>query len=172
MKKLITGILLALMVLVFFISCQPKIDVNAEQEAIKAVIEGEINASFNGEYEKWASFFVHEPYVLFLQAGKTGYVNLKGWEELSSSAQKWVKPERKGTIILEGNSDYVFSIFEDAAWVSFKTTSSIISDSSKSELIGIEVRTLEKHDGNWKIAYLGSVYSSTYEEDTEGVKTE
>jgi hypothetical protein len=29
---------------------------------------------------------------------------------------------------------------------------------------GIEVRTLEKLEGKWKIAYLGSVYSSTYED--------
>lgn len=164
MKKLVICFLTGLLILFLFNFCNPKVDIAKEQKSIKAVIEGEINASFDGDYDKWTSFFVHEPYVMFLQANKNYFVNLKGWDTLSVSAKNWIRPSRKGTILFGGNSDYVFRIFNDVAWVSFRTTSTLTSDCGESELEGIEVRTLEKHAGLWKIAYLGSVYSSTYEE--------
>lgn len=163
MKKLVIFFLTGLMILFLLNSCNSKVNVTKEEESIKAVIEGEIIASFDGDYDKWTTFFVHEPYVLFLQSNKNYFMNLKGWDTLSVSARNWVRPSRKGTILFDGNSDYIFRIYQDVAWVSFRTTSTLTSDCGESELVGIEVRTLEKHAGLWKIAYLGSVYSSTYE---------
>jgi hypothetical protein len=49
------------------ISCQKKIDVTKEENAIKAVIEGEIKASFDGDYNAWEGFFVKEPYIVWMQ---------------------------------------------------------------------------------------------------------
>ncbi len=44
------------------LSLKGQTDLAKEEAAIKAVIEGEINASFNGDHDTWANFFVHEPY--------------------------------------------------------------------------------------------------------------
>jgi hypothetical protein len=162
MKRFSLQLVAGLFVLIQLNACKSKVDIPREQESIKAVIEGEINASFDGDYDKWTSFFVHEPYVLFLQANKNYYVDLKGWDTLSISAKNWVRSSRKGTILFGGNSDYVFRIFKDAAWVSFKSTSTLTSDCGESQMTSVEVRTLEKSEGVWKISYLGSVYSSTY----------
>ena len=169
---------LVVLATLFIISCEEKIDIEKEKEAIKAVIEGEINASFDGDYETWLTFFAHEPYTFWLQASKGGYSSWKGWEEINLNAKQFVKPDRKGSIIHEGNSDYTISVYKESALAIFKCK--LTEADGGDERIGLEVRALEKKDGVWKITYLGTVYSSTYEEqemeseepEEEGPETE
>jgi hypothetical protein len=51
------------------------------------VIEDEIKVSFIGDYETWTTFFVHEPYLLWLQSTITGYSYFKGWDDLNGEAK-------------------------------------------------------------------------------------
>ena len=150
------------MIFLAITSCNEKIDIAKEEAAIKAVIEGEIKASFDGDYIGWASFFVHEPYVVWMQSWKDGYGSWKGWQDISTAVKQWVKPERKGTIIHNGNSDYTIRIYQNAASASFKCRSARISEGQNKETEAMEFRVLEKHDGTWEIAYLSSIYLSTY----------
>jgi hypothetical protein len=156
--------ILLVLILVMTMSCQKKIDMAKEEEAIKTVIEAEINASFNGEYEKWSTFFVQEPYLVWMQAWKEGYTCMKGWQDIGTSAKKWVIPERKGSIIFNGNQNYTFRIYQDAAFISFTCKSTRIVEGKEKVTEALEARFLEKHNGIWKIACLGSVYTSTYKE--------
>jgi hypothetical protein len=133
-----------------------------EEAAIKAVIEGEIKASFNGDYSTWEGFFVHEPYLVWMQAWKDGYASSVGWDEIGTQAKNWVKPERKGTLTFDGNYDYKIRIYDNAAYVSFKSKSSLNSGSQGNVSGSMEVRLLEKHDGIWRIAYLSSIYTASY----------
>jgi hypothetical protein len=96
-----------------------------------------------------------------MQAWKEGNSCWKGWQEISTQAKNFVKPERKGTIIFNGNSDYTIRIYDNAAYASFKCKSTNQFGQSK-ESDAMEVRFLEKHDGKWSIAYLSSIYLSTY----------
>jgi hypothetical protein len=160
MKKL----LCLLIVISLFICPSLKGQTNnaKEEAAIKAVIEGEINASFNGDYITWEGFFVHEPYLVWMQAWKDGYGSYVGWDEIGIQAKNWVKPERKGTLIFNGNYDYKIRIYDNAAYVSFKSKSSLNSGGQGNDSESMHVRLLEKHDGIWKIAYLSSIYTATY----------
>ena len=153
-----------LFVIALFIcpSLKGQTDNAKEEAAIKALIEGEINASFNGDYNTWASYFVHESYVVWMQAWKDGYGSWVGWDEISKQAKNWVKPERKGTITFNGNYDYKIRIYNNAAYVSFKCKSTKISQGQSNVSDAMEVRFLEKSDGGWKIAYLSSIYTATY----------
>jgi hypothetical protein len=136
---------------------------NAKEEAaIKAVIEGEIKASFDGDYDTWTSFFVHEPYMVWMQAWKDGKACWKGWQEISTQAKNFVKPERKGSMIFNGNYDYLIRIYDNATYVSFTCKSTRISQGQSNVSDAMEVRFLEKHNGIWKIAYLSSIYTATY----------
>jgi hypothetical protein len=143
-------------------SSKGQTDNSKEEAAIKAVIEGEIKASFNGDYNTWEGFFVHEPYVVWMQGWKEGYACWKGWQDISNSAKTFIKPERKGTSIHNGNSDYTIKVYGAVAFVSFKSKITRISEGKSSEDEAMEARLLEKHDGIWKIAYLSSIYTATY----------
>ena len=146
------------------ISCKEKSDIPKEEAAIKAVIEGEIKASFDGNYDDWTNFFVHESYVVWMQAWKDGYVSWKGWQDIDASGKQFIKPERKGTIIFNGNSDYTIRLYKNAASVSFKCRSTRISEGQNNEIDAMEFRILEKNNGAWKIVYLSSIYLTTYKE--------
>jgi|MudIll2142460700_1097286.scaffolds.fasta_scaffold07556_6 hypothetical protein len=144
------------------LSCKDKIDKAKEADAIQAVIEGEINASFNGDYDTWTSFFIHEPYVVWMQAWKEGYACMKGWQEVSDSMKNYVKPERKGSMIYNGIYDYTIKSYGSGAFVSFKCKSTMISEGQSTQLESWETRLLENQGTNWKIAYLSTIYPSTY----------
>jgi hypothetical protein len=131
-------------------SCQEKIDIEKEKEAIKAVIEGEIKASFNGDYDTWTTFFAHEPYAFWLQANNERYVSWKGWEEINSNAKEFLTPD-------------AINVYKESALAVFKCK--LLITETEDKLIGLEVRALEMKNGEWKITYLGTVYSSTYEEE-------
>ncbi|NMC60991.1 MAG: hypothetical protein GYA51_16660 [Candidatus Methanofastidiosa archaeon] len=104
-------------------SLKGQTDNTKEETAIKAVIEGEIKASFNGDYNTWTSFFVHEPYVVWMQAWKDGKSCMKGWDKIGSEGKTFVKPDRKGKFFFNGNYDYAIRIYGDAAYVSFRCKS-------------------------------------------------
>jgi hypothetical protein len=163
MKKYLLPLLV--LAILFLTSCEEKIDIEKEKEAIKAVIEGEIKASFDGDYETWTTFFANESYTFWLQAWNDGYISWTGWQDISTAAKEWVKPERKGTRIYEGNYGYIIQVYKESALAIFKCKSSIAEADEQDELIGLEVRALEKKNGEWKITYLGTVYSSSYEEE-------
>ena len=163
MKKLIFSFFAFLLIT----GCTPpmeEIDVAKEEEAIKAVIEGEINASFDGDYETWTNFFAHKPYTFWLQASQGGYLCWKGWEEISSKAKDLFKPDREGSIIYEGSYEYTIRVYKDAALVTFKSKITGKVEDESINYDGIEVRSLEMQDGEWKITYLGTVRPATYED--------
>jgi hypothetical protein len=166
MKKIIFSFFAVLLIT----GCTPpkeEIDVAKEEEAIKAVIEGEIKASFNGDYESWTNYFAHETYTFWLQASQGGYVCWKGWEEISRNAKGFIKPDRAGSAIYDGSHDYTIKVYENAALVTFKTNITGKSEDGSINYNGIEVRSLEKQNGEWKITYLGTVRPATYENAQE-----
>lgn len=135
----------------------------AERKAIREAIVGEIKASFNGDYEKWSDYFVHEPYISWMQSTKDKYWLWKGWSEINSGMKDLIKPDRAGSMVLEGISDFVARIYRDAALVTFTAKIKQVNGKEETKYIGREVRSLEKKDGKWKIVYLGTVYTSTWD---------
>jgi len=135
---------------------------DADRKAIREIVESEIKTSFIGDYQKWSEHFAHETYTCWMQAAQTGYWFWRGWDEINTAMKEFVKPSRAGSLILEGVTDYVDRIYKDAALVTFTAKITQIIDGEKTEVIGREVRSLEKKDGTWKIIYLGTIYSSTY----------
>ena len=72
-KKLsiLTVILLSLFII---ISCQQKIDIETEKEAIKKVIEAEEKFINENNYEELAKTWVHEPYALLTSTGNSYHI--------------------------------------------------------------------------------------------------
>jgi tetratricopeptide (TPR) repeat protein len=135
----------------------------AERKAIREAIEGEINASFSHDYAKWKEYFVQEPFTLWQQAAKDYPVYMKGWNDINSFMKPYMEKKSESKYTLNKCSGYIFRLYKDAALVSFTTSFTHESAGVKTEGIGREVRSLEKKDGKWKIVYLGTVYTSTWD---------
>lgn len=140
-----------------------------EIQTIWKVVLDEIAVSFKREYEPWTVYFAHEPYILWLQGQKNSYTLKRGWDEVNSTRKAMLEQlnasGKKYKYVLNGTDDYITRLYKDAALVSFTSKITVEIDGVKYEVAGREVRSLEKQDGKWKIVYLGTIYTSTWEEE-------
>ena len=161
-KNLLT--LFALILLVGT-SCQEKIDIEKEKEAIKAVIEEETNAFFDKDYDRFAASYVQNESNIRLDAGKNGYWYIVGWEEMDSIFkqifEKYPDPRKHYQV----KTNYKIQVYKESAFAIFDNE----LHNSEDELIktNIHVEFLEKVNGEWKIAYLSEIHTSSYEEEIE-----
>ena len=61
-----------------------------------------------------------------------------------------------------GNDDYSIQVYRGAALATFRLK--LIQTGDNKEIESVEVRSLEKHNGDWKIVYPGTVRFTTYDE--------
>lgn len=163
MKVFVSIALLALIslgVLAAFNSNQPQppvIDYQKERASILQVIENESKAFWDKDYNKWAACWVHEPYIRTMgwwQAG--GVTVVKGWEERGPRTKQHMEefPEPNPQNVIRENIN--IRILQDAAWVTFdqygKDNGEPVMDMPG---LSRETRFLEKHNGQWKIVYVG-----------------
>lgn len=126
---------------------------------IMEVISGESKAFWDKDYEAFASYWVHSPYVRTMGWWKDGGVTVvKGWEERSArtKAHMEASPEPNPTANNVRRKNINLRIYKDVAWLTFDQYGEDTGDSLM-DMAGLsrETRILEKHEGKWKIAYVG-----------------
>ena len=151
-----------LLALIFFagISCQEKIDIEKENEAIKAVIDGSAKSYHARDFEGIASAWVHDETAIRLNAAKGGFGYTVGWEKQDLRYKTMFKDNPEPSTNKEVNSNYYIKVFKEGALAVYDTD----MYNSAEELIRKSIHTtfLEKDNGQWKIAYLSTVITSSY----------
>jgi len=136
-----------------------EIDFEKEKAAIMDAIEGESAAFWNKDYDQWASYWVHAPYIRTMGWWKDGGVTVvEGWEEREERSKKnfEVSPEANPTATKVRRENINIRIYKDVAWLTFDQYGEDTGDNLM-DMPGLshETRIMEKHDGSWKIAYAG-----------------
>ncbi len=171
MKPTSITLYLALAIVVTQMACQSMagkmasdirdIDIEAEKAAIREVVAAETWAYYQQDFTSWKNTYVNAPY--FRMYGywegypeKVKYHN--GFESLQTVKQEQFQQNRtlwQGSI--EESTNENFRIYPEVAWYTFDQVS---YDKATRKLLGrsLETRILEKHNGQWKIAYLGFHY--------------
>ena len=133
----------------------------AEKEAIRNVVEKKTTSYYKQNFEEWKSVFVQEDH--FRQHGywegypeKVRYFN--GFDTLQKVKALQFQENRtywKGSYEKRYNEN--FRIYDKVAWYSFEQDS---FDGKTNRFLGksVELRILEKHNKEWKIAFLGYHY--------------
>ena len=146
-------------------SCQEKIDIEKEKEAIIVVIEEETNGYLARDLDRLVATYVQDETNIDLRADKSGYNYGVGWEEIFSAFKEAIdnSPEPDGS--KEVKTNYKIKIYPESAWVVFDNE----SYNSEGELTNksIHVEFLEKVNGEWKIVYFSMVSTSTWEDEVE-----
>lgn len=140
---------------------QATIDIEAEKAAIQAVIAEETEAYYRQDFEAWKNTYLDSPG--FRKYGYwEGYpekvVFYNGFESLAK--EKKAQFDADATLwqgSTEERKNENIRISGDMAWFTFEQYS---YEKDTRKLLGksLETRFLEKHDGRWKIAYLGYHY--------------
>ena len=173
--------LLLLIASIIFIGCESKtIDVNdepAEKEidfekeraAIMKVLEEESAAFWDKDFEKYASYWVHEEYIRTMGWWEQGGVTVvNGWKERESrtKAHMELSPEPNPTATRVKRENINLRIYNDVAWMTFdqygEDTGDTLMDMPD---LSRETRIFEKQNGEWKIAYLGWLLEGEEKED-------
>lgn len=130
----------------------------AEKEAIRKVVDLETTSYYKQDFEAWKSTYVDAPHFR-LYGYWEGYpekvVYYNGFQALKDFKKKQFDENRtvwQQSRVVRSNEN--FRIYPEIAWYTFEETS---YDSATNSLLGkcVGTRIMEKHNGQWKIAYLG-----------------
>src|SRR6266487_4459250 len=130
-----------------------------EKAAILEVIERQAAAFWAKDFHRWADTWVHAPYVRRLGWSEAGGVSsVEGWEAIGARMKKSMAdnptPNLSPAKLVRERVN--FRIYADVAWVTFEQHG-VSTGEPRFDMPGLshETRILEKHNGEWKVAYLG-----------------
>jgi len=142
-------------------SCQGKIDIEKEKEAIIAVIQDEKDGVTNMDIEQWSKNVLQDPSYTWIASTSDEYWLSRGYSEQLD----WIK-ELWSNRDPDANHDRIeFEVMElkissQAAWAVISVTGRI------------ETLFLEKVEGTWLISGQTVLVTSSYQEDAENEEEE
>jgi len=146
-------------------SCQEKIDVEKEKAAIIEVLEQETEAFFNYDIERLGSFHVQDETNTRLTATKSGYTYDEGWEKVRSFFLDYFENVAEPGDFYEIKRNYKIKIYGKSAWAVYDND--YYNEDDELLSTSIHAQFLEKVDGEWKIVFYNSIYTSTWEENKQ-----
>lgn len=146
---------MVLVTLIFLIgiSCEDKIDIEKEKEAIKVVFEADKASYFNQDYVGMGECWVKDSSSIKLWTSAKGLTKIVGWENINASQKKetennsWDRKQVKATFL-----NYQIDIMDESAWVVCETLWEGIWGSDTINLKQNRIVVLKKVDGKWKYA--------------------
>jgi len=163
------GSIAAVLSVLFMVSCQQRVDVEAEKRAIIDVINAETQAYMDFDFEKVISYYVKDSLNFRLTTGADNHVFLEGWEEVEAFFRDELIESNPNTpedthISVEKNN-YRIKVYENSAYVVCTEKWTYTRPNNLIEIESLQVRFMEKVDGEWKIAFLSFIGTSGYEEE-------
>lgn len=129
------------------------------ETAVMRVIEAETNAFWNKDFEAWADCWLHSPHIRMMGWWARGGISvIEGWEAHSSTIKRLMDanpiPNPASANVRRENVN--IRVSDGMAWVTFDQYG---ADTGEHDMdmpgLSHETRILEKHDGDWKIVYVG-----------------
>jgi hypothetical protein len=124
-----------------------------DETAIKAVIIGETDAYVRRDFDAWAAFYVDSPqtsYALTPNSGPGTVVHRAGFAEMKQNMKHWMAASPKSEMTSEGRDNWNIKIGGNMAWAQFVQHTTLVATKTKLDLI--ELKVLEKINGQWKIS--------------------
>lgn len=131
-------------------------DKAADEAAILALIERNRIAVWTGDFEAWESCFVHADYTTrwgWWQSG--GIFVRRGWDELRARMRDSGPRPRPNYAYDTTVHNLSLRIGADMAWATFEQHYPGPEVAEGGTGLTREMRVFERHDGQWKIAFLG-----------------
>ncbi len=129
-----------------------------EKEAIMKVIEEETAAYYANDINRWAATFLQDSTNVFLNATKTGYNHISGWDNIFTNAHNTFNGQQADN--REVKTPLVIRMNDGMAWVVYKDQVFNTQDQLVNEFIGTTI--LEKKDDSWKIVYRNTIWTDSY----------
>lgn len=155
MKSIAVIFCSAIMLMFLLGSCKPKVDVDKEKEAIKAVINAETQAWIDKNPDKMKGYYIHDALQTRVNIQDSMYTVATGWDKRSIAIDTLAKyADWIGVDQFKVEKDFiVIKVKDNTAWAILKETQNMIYNGSPATAVSIINVMLEKSDKeNWKIA--------------------
>jgi len=164
MRYIITT--LVLLLALAFSGCEQAIDMKKEKAAIIKVINTETDAYLARDFESMYATHVNDSLNMRLTAGADNYVFAEGWEDVSKHMSGDETEDILGPDlhIKVEKSNYRMKIYPNSAFVVCDQKWTSNYDNDITEIESIQVRFMEKIEGEWKISFVSFIGTSGYEE--------
>jgi len=147
----------------------PQTDTDKESAAIQATIERFLQAHAERDYDTWGHLWVEKPSVCFSAISKDYDFYASGWTNIYDGTKVYFTNEKEAdeqlgrTQTIEP-SDFHFRVYSDNACAQFKIkwTSTFKDGTEPKSYESREFYTLEKEDGQWKVASIIAVDTTSY----------
>lgn len=163
------GSMSTLLIVLFMVSCKQQVDVEAEKQAIIDVINAETQAYMDFDFEKVISYYVQDSLDFRLTTGADSYVFLQGWDEVEAFFRDELIDSNpnipEDTHVNVEKDNFRIKIYENAAYVLCNEKWTYTQPGNLIEIESLQVRFMEKVDGEWKITFLSFIGTSGYEEE-------
>jgi hypothetical protein len=157
-------LLLTTVIFIALSSCEKKIDIEKEKEAIKAVFEQEKDGFFAQNLETMAETWRQKPSSVKIFMSAEGQTKFEGWDAISKHSREEVADttlDRK--LITVTFKDYQINIIDDeSAWVMCNALWEGTYQGAPIKMVQTRIQVLEKTDGKWKFALM-ALYSQPQE---------
>ena len=142
-----------------FTGCEQPIDYEKEKAAIIAVMEKETSTYIDRDFEGMFSTHVQDSLNMRLTAGPSNVVFAEGWEDVSrhmtgDQTEDDLGPDLHITV---EKTNYRMKIFPQSAFVVCDQKWTTKYDEDVVEMNSIQVRFLEKLEGEWKISFVSFI---------------
>jgi len=132
-------------------SCQEKIDIEKEKEAIMAVMYEESASWYASDFDRWSATYVQDSTFIRVNSSQSSYNITSGWELFSSKSN--IARERE--VNKEVKTPIIIKIYEESAWIVFNNI-------GQTGNLTIVTAFLEKADGKWKMVYRNTLATAGY----------
>jgi len=161
--------ILATIILVAFAltGCEQPMDYEKEKAAIIAVMEKETSTYIDRDFDGMFSTHVQDSLNMRLTAGPSNVVFAQGWEDVSGhmtgdQTEDDLGPDLHITV---EKTNYRMKIYPQSAFVVCDQKWATKYDDDVVEMNSIQVRFLEKIEGEWKISFVSFIGLDGYMED-------
>ena len=149
-------LLLTAVIFIALSSCEEKIDIEKEKEAIKAVFEQEKDGFFAQDLEAMAETWIQEPSSVKMYMSAEGQTKFEGWDAINKNSREEVADttwDRK--LFTVTFKDYQINILDDeSAWVMCNALWEGTYQGAPMTMVQTRIQVLEKTDGKWKFALM------------------
>ena len=154
MKNLLFGV--SALIFLTLISCEEKIDVAKEKEAVLKVLQEEGDAFAANNLNRISAIHIQDSTLTRLEQGVNSLTIYKGWTDIkklyenyikvNSTEPSWVNPKNiKDNVIIK--------VTGNAAWVLCDNIWEFEYNNVQMKQTNVQITFLEKIDGAWKISF-------------------
>lgn len=152
LKMRISFLPLLVIVMIIGTSCQPKVNVEKEKEAIMAVIHEEAAGAIAQDKDRAFATHMQDSEETRLELGVYGYRIFQGWDEIEELIGDVVED---GSLSKAQNSkeNVILKVTGNSAWLVCDNNWTWSNESGEDGFSNIQITFLEKVKGEWKISF-------------------